>query len=72
VTVQPSDRIFSAIFSVRNEPLARLGGNIVATRYNNSRTVTDSPYRLWAVLGSGACQDLTTAVGTRRQRASSS
>ena len=64
VTVQPSDRIFSAIFSVRNEPLARLGGNIVATRYNNSRTVTDSPYRLWAVLGSGACQDLTTAVGT--------
>lgn len=45
----PSDRLVSAIFGVRNEPLTRLPGNLAANRYNNARNFLDPGSALWAL-----------------------
>lgn len=60
--IPPSDRLFSGVFAVRNEPLTRLGNNVAATRYNNARVVDDGAVNVWARPSLGPIVDLVPSL----------
>lgn len=55
------DRVFASILSVRNEPLARLAGNLVANRFRNARDVLPGSWTMWAMTGPEFCDAITGA-----------